>query len=45
MDTDALARLMIRLAGAIVWAMYNHKTYQETVEQGELAWQKIKASD
>ena len=44
-DTDALARLMIRLAGAIVWAMYNHKTYQETVEQGELAWQKIKASD
>ena len=42
-DTDALARLMIRLAGIIIWAIYEHKTHQETIEQGLLAWGKIKA--
>ena len=42
-DTDALARLMIRLAGIIVWAIYEHKTHLETIEQGQLAWGKIKA--
>jgi len=41
-DTDALARLMIRLAGIIVWAIYEHKDFQETIDMGMIAWQKIR---
>ena len=44
-DTDDLARLMIRLAGIIVWAIYEHKTHQETIAQGELAWEKIRGKE
>ena len=44
-DVEALAQLMIRLAGIIVWALQNCKDYQTTVETGEVAWSKLRGED
>ena len=42
-DTDALAQLLIRLAGIIVWAISEHKDHACVIENGQLAWEKAKA--
>jgi len=41
-DTDALAQLLIRLAGIIVWAISEHKDHACVIENGHLAWEKIR---
>ncbi len=41
-DTEPLAKLMIRLAALIVWALKDGNEYQQVRDQGEVAWQHIK---
>lgn len=42
MTTEALAQLMIRLAGLIVWGVRNNKDYRDVVDSGTLEWQEVK---